>query len=230
MNVIIIPAYNPLKELVKLTDRLVSQNYSIVVVDDGSDFEFREVFNDLCEEVVVLRHDINLGKGEALKKALNYISQNTPEAEFIVTMDADGQHKISDMKKVLEKVKIEKNALVLGKRNFDKEIPFRSKFGNVLTGFIFRKLSKTSISDTQTGLRAFSIKYAIDFQNITGSRYEYEMNMLLYAAKRNIPIVEEDIETIYHDSTNSCSHFRKVKDSYIIYREIFKSALLDKRY
>jgi len=228
MNVIVIPAYNPLEELINLTDRLVALNYRIIVVDDGSENRFKRIFNELDEEVLVLRHDINLGKGEALKTALTHILLNYSETLYVATMDADGQHKISDMEKVLKRAEKEESALVLGKRTFSGEIPFKSRFGNILTGFIFRKLCKADISDTQTGLRAFPVKYLTEFQNITGSRYEYEMNMLIFSAKRKIPIVEEEIETIYHDSSNSCSHFRKIKDSYIIYRDIFKAALLDK--
>ena len=64
------------------------------------------------------------------------------------------------------------------------------------------------MSDTQTGLRAFSTRLLDFMLDIEGERYEYEMNV--------------PIETIYHDKGNSCSHFRKVRDSVRIYRQLLK--------
>jgi putative flippase GtrA len=56
--------------------------------------------------------------------------------------------------------------------------------------------------------------------NIRGDRYEYEMNVLLTCTKNNTLITEVPIDTIYHDQTNSCSHFRAVRDSLRIYGTI----------
>lgn len=78
------------------------------------------------------------------------------------------------------------------------------------------------VSDTQTGLRAFSTRLLDFMLDIEGERYEYEMNVLVTCAKANIPIIEVPIETIYHDKGNSCSHFRKVRDSVRIYRQLLK--------
>lgn len=79
-----------------------------------------------------------------------------------------------------------------------------------------------SVSDTQTGMRAFSSKLLEFMVNIPGERYEYEMNVLVACAKEGISIIELPIQTIYHDKGNSCSHFRKVRDSIRIYGQLFK--------
>ena len=83
-------------------------------------------------------------------------------------------------------------------------------------------MTGVAVSDTQTGLRAFSAELLDFMSRISGSRYEYEMNMLASCAKKGIPIREVPIRTIYHDKENSCSHFRRIRDSVRIYRELFK--------
>ena len=78
------------------------------------------------------------------------------------------------------------------------------------------------ISDTQTGLRAFPAGMLELMSEVKGSRYEYEMNVLIICAQRGISMKEVPIKTIYHDKENSCSHFHKIKDSFRIYRDLFK--------
>jgi putative flippase GtrA len=155
-------------------------------------------------------------------------------ADGIVLLDADGQHRIEDALRLLKEAHKQKNALVLGVRQFDGEIPFRSLFGNTVTKYVFRIFSGKWVSDTQTGLRAFSKDMVPLLMEINGERYEYEMNMLLICAKNNILLTEVPIATIYHDENNSCSHFRTIRDSLRIYGNLlafsgtsFISFLLD---
>lgn len=105
-------------------------------------------------------------------------------------------------------------------------MPLKSRIGNQLTRSIFRLVSGVSVSDTQTGLRAFSPDLIKKLLMVGGERYEYETNVLIEMAKAKIPIREVPIDTIYHDSSNSCSHFHVFKDSWRIYKELLKSSLL----
>jgi putative flippase GtrA len=77
------------------------------------------------------------------------------------------------------------------------------------------------IHDTQTGLRAFHRSLIPRLLNIEGDRYEYEINMLMELAAEGVPVIEERIETVYEDN-NSGSHFRTVRDSFRVYKEILK--------
>lgn len=224
MDVVIIPAFEPDKILVSLVKEIKKENYIIVVVDDGSGDQYKHIFDEIKEDVYLLVHEKNKGKGEGIKTALSFIEENIPKGETIVTIDADGQHKISDMKKVLDKARYLKNSLVTGKRTFSKDIPAKSRFGNNLTKFVFKLVSGVKMEDTQTGLRGFSRSLIPELKKIEGSRYEYELNMFLFCTRNKIEIVEVPIETVYHDKNNSCSHFRGVRDSIIIYKEIFKFA------
>lgn len=221
--VIVIPAYEPDSHLVKLVDKLLDYtNYPIVIVDDGSSENRKIIFERLKAYVTVVSHPENMGKGEAMKTAMKYIEQILPREDGIVFMDADGQHSIDDMEKVIEAFYENEDALIMGSREFVGKVPAKSLFGNKITRMIFKLSSGVDLSDTQTGLRAISTKYIPMLLDIEGQRYEYEMNMLYTLAKEKIRIVEVPIETIYEDSKNSTSHFRVIRDSVRIYGVILK--------
>lgn len=222
-KIIIIPAYNPDFKLVSLVHDLSELNeFQIIVVNDGSFTEKQIVFDLISPYVVLLKHNQNTGKGSAIKTALKYIENHNDSFTVITTMDADGQHIVDDVVKVCESALIYPNSLILGSRKFDKSTPLKSYMGNKITKFIFRCISGKSISDTQTGLRAFNSKFIPLLLSIEGDRYEYEMNMLLRFCKEEIPIKEIEIKTIYRDKENSTSHFNIIKDSIKIYSTLFK--------
>ena len=225
MNVIVIPAYEPDENLVCLTRGLVEKGYCVVVTDDGSGERYRPVFEQICENAIVLTHEKNMGKGQAIRTALRYIKDHIPEAQTIAVADADGQHDIVDVEHVLAVASLNKDSLVLGARSFGEDIPRASRVGNLITRKTFQILSGIRVSDTQTGLRAFSGELAELFLTVPGDRYEYEMNVLCFCVKNRIPILEIPVKTIYHDKQNSCSHFHKLRDSLRIYRQIGKFAL-----
>lgn len=221
-NIVIIPALNPdgcLKELAEENSRMGQE---VIVVDDGSLDRYDDFFESLESICTVLHHEINLGKGEAIKTALRYIKDRAEHCDFIGIMDADGQHRPEDMDRVLKAAAQYENSLILGSRTIDKDVPWKSRMGNKITRKIFHMISGQFISDTQTGLRAFPFRLLEQMLEVRGSRYEYEMNVLITFAQRKISMKEIPIETIYHDRENSCSHFHKVKDSFRIYRDLLK--------
>lgn len=218
----IIPALNPDEGLREIVERNWELENQIILVDDGSDKKYERLFWELGEKCIVLHHEENRGKGEAIKTALKYIKEELWECRVVGIMDADGQHLPDDMEKLLMKAAAEPMALIVGSRTIDRNIPWKSRMGNLITRRIFRMKTGVEVSDTQTGLRAFSTRLLDFMLDIEGERYEYEMNVLVTCAKANIPIIEVPIETIYHDKGNSCSHFRKVRDSVRIYRQLLK--------
>ena len=219
---VIIPAYNPDEQLKKIVNRVWELGNQIIVVDDGSNGSRAELFHSLSERAIVIHHEKNRGKGAAIKTAMQYIKDNLWDCNVVGVMDADGQHLPEDMEKLVMIAGGKEDALILGSRNIGKEMPLKSRMGNLITRFVIHALSGVGISDTQTGLRAFSRKMIDRFLQIKGTRYEYETNMLLHCAKEKISIIEVPIKTIYHDKNNSCSHFRAIRDSFRIYKDIFK--------
>ena len=218
--VIIIPSYKPETEIMMEFIKKVKNNFkNIVVVDDGSGKEYRDFFDNLQNEgIVVLRHYINFGKGRGIKTAFNYVLNNYPNILGVVTADCDGQHYIEDIIKCAEKLRENPEKLVIGYRNFDeKQVPFRSRFGNKITRTVFNTFVGIKITDTQSGLRAFGKKTMETFLRSAGERYEYETNVLIDCKEKDIEIAEVPISTVYIKN-NSGSHFNPIKDSIIIYK------------
>lgn len=225
-DIVVIPAYQPSETLLNLVKDVTAVGYGVVVVDDGSSPDKQWIFEKLktYPDVVVLRHLGNMGKGMALKTAFRYIHELKAPATYIVTMDADGQHLPGDMEQTIMTARLHPGSLVLGVREFDQDIPFRSKVGNKITRTVFRMISRTKVTDTQTGLRAFGFSLLDYMLKTEGTGYEYEMNMLLHCRKNGIPIVETPIKTVYLDKENSGSHFHPFRDSIRIFKTIFKFA------
>ena len=223
--VIIIPAYNPDNHLINvLKDLKKVTNNKIIIVNDGSTGK-EKIFNEAKKHALVIDHEVNKGKGAAMKTAMKYVKENMPDEDGVIFVDADGQHKATDVKKMIEAFNEHKNSLILGVRVFSNDIPKKSLIGNKLTRLVFKLYTHKYVSDTQTGLRCFSTKYIPKMLKIEGNRYEYEMNQLVEFAKSKIDIYEVPIETIYEDKKNSTSHFNPIKDSILIYKVFLKFIL-----
>lgn len=224
VKIALIPAYKPGAELLPMLRQLTEQGFAPIVVDDGSGEEYNNVFEKAAFYGTVLAHGENRGKGAALKTGLRHISETFAPPYCVVTLDADGQHSIEDAVRVCRRADELKQSLVLGCREFKGEgvkVPKKSLFGNKITRTVFRLSSGMDVSDTQTGLRAFSDRHIARLCEIPGERYEYEMNMLMEYARDGLPIEEVPIKTVYIDN-NSSSHFDPIHDSFRIYKEILK--------
>lgn len=224
---IVIPCFKPDEKLVQLIEEIrakIGHDFSVILVDDGSGEEYTPIFHEAEKRFhcTVLTHKTNGGKGKAIKKAFNYILENFPESNGVITVDADGQHKVDDVLNCLYKLSLHPDEVIFGSRNFDEStVPFRSQLGNKWTRWIVKGLHGVKLSDTQTGLRAISTPYLKQLISITGDRYEYEMNMILYLQEHGIKIREVPIETVYIEE-NQTSNFRPVVDSYKVYSTFLK--------
>ena len=233
-TVILIPSLNPDIKLVEYVERLHDSGFDkIIVVNDGSSAFYTPFFDKAAENgrCVVLTHDVNMGKGAALKTGMRYYLEHFSSKGGsgaccgIVTGDADGQHSIEDTLRLARRLENEQDGLILGCRDFSgSNVPARSRFGNRTTSAVFKLTHGMWVSDTQTGLRAIPDALVEIFARTGGERYEYEMNMLIECAERHIPVKEEKIETIYIDD-NSGSHFHAVRDSVRIYSVILKKMI-----
>ena len=222
-TIALIPAYNPDWKIKTLVEELKENEFTIVVVNDGSLKKCDEIFKSIKKSCHIIDHEVNKGKGAAIKTGLSYIKEKY-DKYIVVTVDCDGQHKVADALKLCEYSKKHPNCLVLGSRRFDKDVPLKSKMGNTITRKIYQLATKTDVYDTQTGLRSFTDRLTDMMLEIKGERFEYEMNVLLDATTKNIRIKEIFIETIYINN-NETSHFSPFKDSYLIYKELSKFLL-----
>ena len=207
--VVLIPAYKPDERLVQLTRELKEEKLDVLLVDDGGQQAFAHIFDEcraLGAKVAV--HAVNQGKGRALKTGLN--------AALNLWPDLSG-----DILRLSEAMREHPNARVLGSREFTGDVPFKSRWGNRITRFVYALASGVHVSDTQTGLRGLPACAIPAMITIDGERYEYEMNVLLKLRDMKLGVFEVPIETIYIDD-NSGSHFNPVRDAIRIYAVIFK--------
>lgn len=223
---ILIPAYRPDERLVRLTDALrrADPSHEIVVVDDGSGPRFRPVFDTLGPHVHVLRHDLNRGKGAALRTGFAWARDERP-GSGIVTADADGQHLVRDILAVARRLDAtDGDTIVLGCRGFSGDVPVRSRLGNAAARAVFAAASRQRVSDTQTGLRGLPARAVPFLLGLPGDRFDYELRMLLDAGRHGFRLDEVPIETVYLEQNRS-SHFRPVIDSLRVARPFIRFAL-----
>lgn len=215
----LIPTYEPDSKFVDFIKN-ISNYFEVIVVDDGSGIKYKEIFERAKIYSKIVQYNINRGKGYALKTGLKFIKENNNNEKYIiVTMDSDGQHSIEDAINLSNYAENNLDALVLGRRMRGKNTPLRSKIGNSISMILFSLLTGgKKIYDTQTGLRAFSNELIDIMLDIDGNRYDYEMNVLFRMIDEKIPIKEIDIKVIYIDN-NSHSHFRTLRDSYLIFKK-----------
>lgn len=217
--VILIPAYRPSGELVRIAKALVSScDAHLLVVDDGSGEDFQPVFDVVSRlpRTQVLRHAVNLGKGAALKSGMNAALTVFPGLAGIVTADADGQHHPEDIVAVAQALQRHPGAVVLGTRRFGREVPFRNRIGNVLTRNLVHFLIGERLTDTQTGLRGLPGVLLPHLLRIPSNGYEFELDVLITLKHRGMEVHELPIRTIY-DHPGKQSHFNPLFDSMRIY-------------
>lgn len=220
---VLIPAYKTSDEMINVLKELSNDNYErIIVIDDGGSEEFKAIFEKVktINNVEVIHHFINMGKGRALKTGINYyLTICKKDSSGIVIASADGQYLPKDIKRVALELITKKDTMILGSRKLNKDVPFKIKAGNSITRFIFRLVSGKKIYDTQTGLRAIPRDYLPQILALAGEKYEYEMSMLMELNSLKLGIKEIDVETVYHNN-NAGSNFNPIVDSWKIYKVI----------
>ena len=228
-TVICIPAYNPDDKLLIFLEELTKNGFNnIVIVNDGSKAECAYIFDEAINKYHcdVVCHETNKGYGKAIKSAGEYFIDhymNNKDISGIIHCDCDGQHSLKDIINFSNILDSGKDCLIFGQRDFNKDnIPFKSRFGNNLTAFIFKKMIGIDLKDSQCGLRAISKNYVKFSCEIDGDGFEYPSSIIIEAYKNNLNIIQVPIETIYINN-NESTHFDPIKDSYRIYRLLFKS-------
>jgi len=224
---ILIPAYKPGESLPELVRALLALGVrNIVVVDDGSGPEYRDLFRRASlPGVHLVEHAVNLGKGAALKTGLNFALVKFPACPGVVTADADGQHHPEDIVRVAARLAEHPEALVMGVRSFGERVPLRSRLGNDVTRVLMRVVLGQNLADTQTGLRGIPAALIPHLLRLASAGYEFELDMLIACKHQGCPVVQSPIRTIYLEG-NKSSHFHPIFDSMRIYFLLFRFSVL----
>ena len=196
-----IPAYNEEKNIAPIITKLKKITDSIIVCDDGSSDMTSKISKDLGVRVVT--HKKNMGYGAAIKSIFLEAKQIQPD--ILVTFDADGQHNVEDIEKVIEPVQKSTSDIVIGSRFLNeknKEIPRYRKIGiKTITG-LTNTLTGTKISDAQSGFRAYSKK---TLEKITPSDEGMGVSteILIKSNKLGLVITEVPIKVNYEGDTST---------------------------
>lgn len=221
--IVIIPTLNPLPTFVHYINTLLELDiHQIVVVNDGSDSKYQPIFQEISamNQCMVLHHDENKGKGRALKTGFGYVLNHFPKSHSVLTVGAHGQHTIDDVNLILQKMKLFSDGIILGVRNFRlKDLSFMNTIGQQAASWLFQLLFHRRILDTQTGLRSIPTKELPWLMKVPGNSYDYDINMLVEAIKRKIPIYEIPIGRA-KIKKNSIIHYDEIVSTQKIIHQI----------
>jgi glycosyltransferase involved in cell wall biosynthesis len=215
---------NPRESLVKTIFSLLDlgvKNESLCVIDDGS-YEGINFLNHLKKNNIrIIHHKKNYGKGKAIKTGLKFAKENN--IRYSIFADSDGQHDVYDIFKIylLSKSKnISDKKMIVTQRNFDTKIPIASKIGNLFSALLINFLFKNKLIDTQCGLRLIPFMLYDHFLLFKNNGFDFEVKCLIYCIKNNYIKSDIFIKTIYSRDRNS--HFKKIIDSTKVIIQIFK--------
>lgn len=191
--VAIIPAYNEEKALADVIGKTLEHVDEVIVVDDGSSDKTSEVAIEVGARVI--RHSVNLGKGEALKSGFKAIGDDS----IIITIDGDGQHNPSEIPALVRPIVEDGADLVNGSRYMngpEENTPAYRRVGQKVLDIATNISAGTRVTDSQSGFRAFSSKSKNVFR-FKDTGFGIESEMLVDAAEAGLKIVEVPITVRY---------------------------------
>ena len=222
MKIIVgIPAFNEEKNIASIITKLNKIADSVVVCDDGSS----DLTSDIAKKMgaIMINHEKNLGYGGAIRSI--FLKAKEIDGDILVTFDADGQHRIEDIKNVIEPIINQKADLVIGSRFLDeneKEVPQYRKVGIKVITKITNASINEQLTDSQSGFRAYS-KKVVNELNPTELGMGISTEILIKASSKNFKILEVPIKILYSGDTsthNPVTHGSSVIFSTIKYTSI----------
>ena len=206
----VVPVYNNAATVVNVVSRCRSIIHNVVVVDDGStDVDLSSLLAGM--DVTVLRHEKNLGKGQAILTASRFIEEQG--GVHMITIDADGQHDPQDMKKFLPLLQESDANLIIGCRDFNTDnVPSSSRFGRKFANFWLKVETGLTVDDCQSGFRAYPVRY-LNQLRFKGSRYDFEAEVLAKAAWAGLELKTVPISVHYPKPGERVSSFKPFLDN-----------------
>ena len=222
MNITVgIPAYNEEKNIASIIVKLKKIVDTIIVCNDGSNDSTSEIAKNLG--VIVIDHSKNLGYGAGIHSIFRKAREIN--SDVLVTIDADGQHRIEDIKKVVEPIEKGEADLIIGSRFLDttqKQIPRYRKIGIKLITKVTNSSLKNKITDSQSGFRAYS-KNVVSKLNVSDIGMGISTEILIKSSAHGFRIAEVPITVLYDGDTsthNPVSHGTSVLFSTLKYTSI----------
>jgi len=211
----VIPVYNHARNLGEVVAAAVASGAPVIVVDDGSTDGSAEVAATVPGSTVV-RHEENRGKGAAILSGLG--EAQARGARFAIAVDADGQHRPDDARRLLAALwpagaARPETALVIGARvGMEKrEAPWTSRMGRGFSGFWVWAAGGPRVADSQSGFRVYPVAETLALPT-RARRFEFEVEVLVHARRAGIAIREVPVSVAYAPPGGRVSHFRPWRD------------------
>ncbi|MBL4689669.1 MAG: glycosyltransferase family 2 protein [Nannocystaceae bacterium] len=213
----VVPTYDNPKTVERVIAEVAKHVPTVIIVDDGSHAPAREILDRLAQTpaVVLVRHEVNQGKGAAMKSGL--AEAKTRDFTHALQVDADGQHDLDDIPRFLASAREQPTALVLGTPLFDEtRAPMRG-FGHWFTSFWTRiETASTAIDDPQCGFRVYPVAAACAAP-VRGNRMDYDLEVAVRMRWAGAPIVNLPTRVRYlKASEGGVSHFHMGRDNLLI--------------
>jgi glycosyltransferase involved in cell wall biosynthesis len=212
----LIPAYNAAASIAEVVTDTRGVLAPVVVVDDGSADDTAGRAAGAGAEV--LRHVRNEGKGAALVTGLRHLA--AAGVERALTLDADGQHLPDQIPVLLAAADAAPGAIVVGVRRKEGFAIKRSaRLGNWLADRLMRWIAGQRLPDTQSGFRVYPVAATLAL-GTRGTRYDFETEVLLRAARAGMPVHGVPVEVYYPPIAQRVSHYRPWADTLRIVRSV----------
>lgn len=200
----VIPAYNEARAIRAVVGAAVDNADAVVVVDDGSSDGTAQAAE--AAGALVITHEVNLGKGQALATGIAWAVENGFDAA--VTLDADGQHDPLQIPRFVDRFRTTGADIVLGTRMYNRgNMPLVRALTNLVTSIVISCIAGQRITDSQSGYRLLKCATAGALP-VTGARFDAESEILVKAARAGLTIREVPISAIYRGETSSINAFR----------------------
>ena len=217
-----IPTYNNESTISQVVREVLKNGLDVLAINDGSTDKTPDELNKISGTNII-SVPTNRGKGNALREAFKWAIKNS--YTHLISIDADGQHDPAEIPKFIKHLEGHENCLIIGSRDFSlAKVPVTSRLGRKCSNLAFYLVTGVSVTDTQSGFRAYPIKL---LQISDRDKYDFEMEMLLNAVMSGIRVKEIKISVIYSKETKKSSNFKPVLDSVKIAKPVF-FALLNK--
>jgi len=204
----LIPALNAERTLPSVLLGAREHLQDVVVVDDGSTDRTGDAARELG--VTVLRHDVNRGKGGALKTGFAHALANGFDA--VITLDADGQHLPAQIPKFLTAYEESGADLIIGGRAhlFDQMLP-RRRMANRFSAWVIAKCSGARVTDSQSGFRLYSA-HLLRSLRLRTEGFDMESEVIVLAGRKGFRVMTIPIDLGFVDGL-STSHYKPLKDT-----------------
>ena len=215
---VVIPTYNNGGTIAAVVKATLTECRDVIVVNDGSTDDTSEILHAIGG-ITIVEYAENRGKGSALKHGFRQALQMG--FAYAITLDGDGQHYPDDISLFLKANRQHPGCLIIGNRQMDGiERSWGSSFANGFSNFWFFIQTGCRLPDTQSGYRLYPLRKLhalrllglLSLSRLLTSRYEAELELLVFASWHGVEIVSMPVRVYYPPMEQRVSHFRPLKD------------------